>query len=439
MFGIDTRKAGLRFYRATKLAANAWETAFGSVARNTAMLLAIMAVRDGVSLPFVAYLARSLEAESFGRYSVATSYVAIFMAIFDLGAGKLLTREISRNRDEAQTLISAFLSPKPFALLALLPIVALFAAVMSYDDVESILLYESALVGFLMAVAISARAVFHAFQRMEYDGIGLLSERIVSFAGAVIAVKAGFGVIGVLGALTAGSFLDVLLSWGLVRVRFIPRISRSNVTTIQKHVRQGFPVFVTAVMSTLYLRTNTIIVERFLGATGAGWFSAAFQLFLLPLYLPQMLSLSLFPVFSEMYSSSPGKLQTVWRRVVPVMAVFGIVITVTGWFASEIIIPLIFSKAFLPSIPILQILLLALPFTFASSTMVQVLVASDRQHIVARVNLVITIAALTLSLWLVPRFQLKGAAAITVLAEASLLVAYYAALPNANENSENLR
>ena len=418
----------LKSLQSALLGENLRQPAFRSVARNTTILLVIVVIKDGLSLLFVTYLARSLGASLFGRYSVATSYIAISMMILDLGAGKLLTREISKNRNESPRLITAFLMPKPIAMLVTLLLAGLIAVIMAYDSILSVLVYESVLVGFFMAIAVSARAVFHAFQKMEYDGVGLILERIVSFLGAVVVIKLGMGVVGILGALVVGSLVDATTSWALVRAKFVPRISRSDFTTSRRYIKQGLPILVTAVSSTVYLRANTLIVERVLGDTSAGYFNVAFQLFIVFLYFPQMLGLSLFPIFSEMHAHRPDSLATTWKRLLPLMTLFGIIIGLAGVLLAPKLVHILFSSKFEPSVVVLQLLLLSLPFTFASGVLAQVMVATDRQHLVARATLLVMILSLGLNILLIPKFHLLGAALTMVVSQMSFLVAYVVAL-----------
>jgi len=403
------------------------------VSRNTLILLATTFAVNLISLPFIAFLARTLGAEGFGGYSVALTFAMVSMMVIDMGTGKLLTREISKLPDSASAVVGASILPKPFLFVITLTCGVLIGRALGYSDIQKSAIGLGIGIAGMMALSVAARAVFHAHQRMEYDAIGLLAERLVTIVGAVIAVRLGYGLLGILVAVLLGNTTDALVSWFYAHRRFTTGFSITGFSQVWDYLKMGFPLFLAAFFSTLYLRANVLMVDRVLGSHSAGWFNAALQINLLALYVPQMLSLALFPVVSQLAHQNTQFLDSTNRKSAWVMACGGILAAALLFLTAGWLIPLLYSPQFIPAIGILRILALGLPFTFASAYLSLVLVATNRQAIVGRVTVITVLINISLSLIFIHLFGLHGAAYAAVVTEIILLAQFALAVAQSKQ------
>ncbi|HSH04788.1 MAG TPA: flippase [Anaerolineae bacterium] len=398
----------------------------GRISRNTIILLLLAVSKDAITIPFLSFIARSLGPDGFGLYSVAMSYVAIFMAILDIGAGKILTREISKSKKDvgSLTVINSFFALKIPILLLTVGGTIILLRLISYSMEQQVNILLTVFIAFAMSLAIAARAVFHAFQEMEYDIVGILGERFVTILFAVIAVTLGLDVLGVLLAFLLGNIADACLSWYLVHRKFIGLEPSFSKTDTILYFRVGFPVLVTALFSTLYLRVGPILLERFVGETAAGLFQAGFHLFVLGLYIPQMMGLAIFPVFSRLAYENRIMLESVWRRSAFLMFLAGVILALSIAVISNWFIPFLYGEDFSAAIGVVQLLVWSLPFSFASVIMAQLLVALDQQAVVAKIAAVASVINIGLSLWLIPVWEMNGAAFAVALTEVFICLQY---------------
>ena len=420
---------GNRFQRLTDLVLLGIRKAFPSVplwhvSRNVIILLVSTLAVNVISIPFIAFLARALGVEGFGKYSVALTFAMISVMVIDMGTGKLLTREISRGEAAESAVIGASIFPKPFLFAITLVGGMLAGRALGYSGMQISAIGLGIGIAGMMAMTVAARAVFHAHQRMEYDAIGLLAERVVTIACAVVAVKLGFGLLGVLVAVLLGNVTDALLSWIFVRRRFIPVVSIKDHMQVWTYLRMGFPLFLAAFFSTLYLRANVLMVDRILGSHAAGWFNAALQINFLAIYVPQMLSLALFPVISRLAHHDTHALEITSRKGAWAMAFSGTLIAAFIFLVADWLIHLVYSAQFVPSIGVLRILAVGLPFTFTSSILALVLVATNRQATVGRATIIVTAINIGLNLIFIPIFGLNGSAYVAVITEVTLMAQY---------------
>lgn len=398
------------------------------VLRNAIILALTIVSVNAISVPFIAFLARALGPEGFGLYSVAVTFASIFAMAIDMGTGKLLTREISKHGHDVPMIIGAQLLPKPFLFVLIYLMGLVGGPLLGYRGAQWSMVLASIVIALFMAHGVAARAVFHAFQRMEYDAIGLLTERVVSVACAVMAVGLGYGVSGVVVGLIIGNMADTLVSWTLASRRFNVAIRRPDRACLMHALRAGFPLATAALFSTLYIRSQVILIERLLGSSAAGWYNAAFQLLVIALFIPQMFSLALFPVLARLAQQDRAELERIGFRVTWLMTGLGGLLSVAAAGMAGWIVPLLYSSAFAASIEILRVLALSLPLTFAHSMLAQVLVASDRQDVVGRATAIAAVASIAASAMVIQCFGVVGAAWAAVLAEALLLGQYLLAL-----------
>jgi O-antigen/teichoic acid export membrane protein len=397
--------------------------------RNASILLAITMLTDAVTVPYMGLLARRLGVAGFGTYSVAVSFVTIAVMVIDAGTGKLLTRELSAHETEAPSIVTASLLPKPALTLITLLIALLIAHALGHSGAPANHVALAILIAAMMALATAARAVFHAFQRMEFDAVGEVTERVVTIGLSIAAVLAGYGVVGVLVAMFFGNLADALASWFLVRRHFVRRLARANGVQIKRYLRMGFPLLVTALFSTLYLRANVVILGSTSGNSAAGIFNAAFQLLTLALYIPTVLGVAIFPYFSRLAHADARTLARATRYGALAMACAGLVAALALILAAGWLVPLIYSSRFVPSVTVLHILALGLPFTFTSALLQQVLIATNRQGIVGRATVYAAVINLALNVLLDRSLGTTGAAYVAAGTELILALQYlYAAM-----------
>jgi O-antigen/teichoic acid export membrane protein len=399
------------------------------IARNAGILLATTLVLNAVTIPYVAFLARKLGVVGFGSYSVAFTFVNIAVMVIDMGTGKLLTRELSGQEHKGPSIVGASLAPKP-----ILTVVSLCAAVgisyaLGYSSKQTVNVGLAILIATMMAVAVAARAVFHSYQRMEFDSVGMSSERLVTITCSVGAVLAGYGVTGVLCAALCGNLADASVSWFLVHRRFVRHVARPSWELIRAYLVLGFPLFVTALASTLYLRANVLILDGTSGTAAAGLFNAAFQMLVLALYVPQVLAVAIFPHFARLARGNTKAMLRASRNGAMVMAATGAAFALTLILVAGWLIPLLYTDRFHASVWILRILACTLPFTFVSSLLQQVLIATNRQGFVGRATVCAAIINIALNLVLDRSMGTTGTALVAVGTECLMALMFgYAVL-----------
>jgi len=385
---------------------------FRLIARNASILLAITLLTDGVTIPYIGFLARRLGVVGFGDYAVAMSFANVALMVIDMGTGKLLTQQLTKNEVSSPTVVGASLLPKPALTIASVLAAIAIGYGLGYRGVQLTHIGLAILVAATMAMAFAARAVFHSYQRMEYDVAGEFTERLITIAGGAGAVLAGFGVTGVLLATICGNLADATIGWVLVRIRFVARTAMPPRALVKEYLRLGFPLFVAALFATLYLRANVVILNATNGSAAAGLFNAAFQMLSLALYVPTALAFAIFPYFARLAHADARTLLRASRNAAALMACAGVVFAGALILISSWLIPFIYGERFAASVEVMRILALGLPCTFVSTLLIQVLIATNQQGFVGRATVVTALVNIALNILFDKNLGITGTAVI---------------------------
>lgn len=401
--------------------------------RTMAILFGCAIMVNVISIPFMSFLTRSLGTAGFGTYSIAVAFAFFASIIVDIGASALVIREMVGRTERASGIMAAFIAPKvPIAALCALGGMAVGAAIgYSGSTLTSVVLGTVA--GGFMALASATRAVFHAHQRMEFDAVGVLGERVATVGFAFVALALGWGVVGVMLAMAAGNLIDFALSWALVRTRFVPdmrlrgALSRTHATNpakrehVTRYLRMGTGLLVAGLSIQVYQRCQTLIIGWAWGRDEAGIFAAGFALFSLVTLVAGAVGLLTFPQVSRVaWERGHSALESLARRLVPAVGALGLLLGVALFITADTIVGALYAPEFKQSAVLLRALALAMPFTFMSGQLCQVLVAAGKQGAVGRATAIAALFNVAANLLVIPMAGVQGAAWVQVTTEVLL-------------------
>lgn len=189
------------------------------VAINSGLLLAAFGFQAVVSIVVVGILARYLGQAGLGRYGYVVSFIELFAAFVDLGLNRILTREISRHKAEADRFVSAALTVRLLLSVVVLAILAVLAAASRDPQLWlATLIYFAAQVLWLLGDVYNG--VFHGFQRMEYQFWTLGAHQVLWLVLTLGVVWLDLGLLAVFVARLVANAAKLLWVWQISRRRF---------------------------------------------------------------------------------------------------------------------------------------------------------------------------------------------------------------------------
>jgi O-antigen/teichoic acid export membrane protein len=188
-------------------------------------------------------------------------------------------------------------------------------------------------------------------------------------------------------------------------------------------MKESLPIGMISLSGMLYTYLDSIILSLLQPMEVVGWYSAAYRLMLVLLFIPTAVNVAVFPVMSKYFLSAPDALKLLYERYFKLMIIIGIPIGFGTIVLANKFILLIFGPAYTNSTIALQILVWTMVFTFAGASFVQLFMATNRQLFITKISLICVVINLILNLTLIPKFSYVGASFATVITEI-ILVSY---------------
>ncbi|MCI0477555.1 MAG: YfhO family protein, partial [Anaerolineales bacterium] len=183
-----------RFYRAEN------ETQVVTIAKNSILPMATSLLMKLIDLAFALLSLRVLGPVGTGRYGWAITVWLLANTITDFGLGILVTREVSRDRAQANRYLTNTAILRLLLWVAsLLPVAALTAIYFAFFDLTPDTAGALALlmIGMLpSSLAASLAFLFNAYEKFEYRIAVDFTTRLLAVALGVVALVAGYGYIG---------------------------------------------------------------------------------------------------------------------------------------------------------------------------------------------------------------------------------------------------
>lgn len=218
------------------------------------------------------------------------------------------------------------------------------------------------------------------------------------------------------------SGLRALVSWFLVRGELNTAPADFS---IRNTLIQAAPLAVLNFMIVLYFHIDMVMLPEMAPAEHSGWYKMAYTLIESLLFLSAAVAAALYPLFSNRQTSLDIKAQRL-SQALRLLAVIAMPIAWGTSLVSEPLIAMLFQSAegdFGPSSNALNILVWALPFMFANSSLVRLFLGLERQKLALSMVSVTALINLVLNAWSIPHWGYVGAASATVFSEAFLTVA----------------
>ncbi|MDD4816561.1 MAG: flippase [Victivallaceae bacterium] len=262
---------------------------------NTAWLFFEKAVRVVAGLFVGIYVMRQLGPEKFGALSNILSYAAMLASVAPLGMAEILVRELVTRPDDGERLLgTAFLLRMAAAVFVLLAAVPVF--VVTGTPKATAVLVMIALSGVLVQSLAALELYFQAFVKGKFIAMSQIAAvTACSLVRLVLAWKNApltlFAAVEPLLWMVEGAFLLWFYrrdGGRLERWRF----ARTEAATLLK---ASWPLLLSGIAVTVYMRIDQLMIDRMLGAGALGVYAAAVKTAEAFFFIPLLAGAALFP------------------------------------------------------------------------------------------------------------------------------------------------
>jgi O-antigen/teichoic acid export membrane protein len=355
----------------------------------------------------------------FGTYTVVSSIAAVAVGSADAGLSNLALREGTNAARAARgDLLANLLGLRITLCLAGIVLGVAFAALTGR---ASTFVFGVAAVGVGVALGLLQQAVTVHLQLELRNGVVAVLELVKTAS-----LTAAYGVFVLLGAGLTPFYLAPVIA-GLVVLAatalvvplglFRPQFERASWA---RALRSVLPFALAAAAVILYFRVTQITMGYIATAQQTRDYALAFRMIEALSVIPGLVGVSALPLITRARASGPERLRPLARSLAQTALVMGCGLATATAASASIAIRLIGGPPDSPSIAVLQVLAVALAFTFPLVVWSFLLLALERIRAVTIGGAIAAVSALVLALTLVPPFGATGGAVATLVAEGAL-------------------
>ena len=397
---------------------------FVRYAKNTSWMMSEHFLRIIAGLFIGIWVARFLGPEQFGLYSYVLAFTAILGGFVKLGLDGIMVRELVNNPEKRDTYLGTAFWLKILGALIILGLMAVILPFTSNDASTNLFIF-----------IIAAGLVFQSFEVVEFYFQSKVLAKIVSICkviqltlSSVIKIYLVLNKAELIWFVTVAAFdtLSLAVSYFVAyKIRSNPHFCKHFDLSIAKILlKDSWPLIISAIMIGLYMRIDQIMIKGMLGVYEVGIYSAAIKLSEAMLFIPTILSASLFPAILNAKKIDAlvyaKRLLILYRLIVAIAIISAIVIS----FLSINIVTFLYGEDFASGSVVLVICMWANIFICLQITSAKWYIAENLQMIALIRNIAGLAANVATNYILIPIYGIEGAAFATLF---SYLISGYLA------------
>ncbi|WP_323737147.1 flippase [Methanosphaera sp. ISO3-F5] len=395
-----------------------------TLVKNTSVLFLSQLVSYILAFFYTLYSARYLGTTNFGIISFATAISGLFAIFTDLGLSTLTIREVAKDKSKTGKYLGNHGTIKLILSLITMSALIIFVNVGTFDVVTKNVVY---LIG--SSVIINAfggvfTSLFRAYEQMEYQSISEILNASVLFVGILICVFTKQSVIAV-------SLVYVIASLAVLLYNFVICTRNYGLIHFQTDLKfwkylilTAYPLAITSIFALISFKMNTILLNMLTTSAVVGEYTAAFNLMQALIFIPTVFSTAVMPIFSKLYVDSREMLAYSYKKSLKYLTIISMPIAMGTTVLSDKIILFIYGSAYVNTIPILELIIWALPAIFLSYILGTSIASINKQHETVKATFICLLFSTFGNYILIQLFNGIGAAMITVLNEVSMVIFY---------------
>jgi O-antigen/teichoic acid export membrane protein len=395
------------------------------VAKNTLWQTLGRAIILICSLITTYFLTRLLGVEVWGNYIFITNIILIAFNLADFGAGTITFRNLAwpkLTKNQKRAIFSQSLTIKlSFTSITLIILAILIFSLDQFESIRLPTLLSSPVIIFL-SLRTLAEATFMAHSQFLVKASFETIAAVISIIGISLISQ-------IYSKITLG---QSLLIWGSgaaisATIAFISLKRRfPNIVTLslrfneaKKFLRQSAPIGIRQLVFALYdAGIDSFFLKTLIGSAAVGFYGLPYKIYTNLILGAAFFMNSLFPIIIK---KGHRNINPTLKRGAIFLLTSGLAIGLLVTFSAPTIIKIIGGEAFLASVPVLRILMLALVLGYLNHLTGYTMIALRAEKQLLYFSLLALAINLAGNWLLIPYFGIIGAAWTTVATEASIL------------------
>lgn len=396
------------------------------VAKNTLSLASAEVITKLLAFVMILFIARHLQDVGFGKYSFALAFASFFAIVSDLGLSTLTIREVARDKSLAGKYLGNILLVKFVLSFVSFLLVVIAINLMHYPPDTTLAVYIAGASVVVTSFNQFFRSIFRAFEKMEYEAVVRVVEKVVVFILVMCLIYFGYGLIEILFAFLISSVLSLIFSGLIVFKKFAKPKFEVDFSFLKNAIKEALPFGLTAIFVVIYFRIDTVMLSVMEGDAVVGWYNAAYNIIagLTAVVAGSIVGVS-YPLMSRYFKTADGNLKKIYVQLLQVLFASGLFISIFVTIFSAEIIQILYDYEYSNSAMALKVLIWAFFIICISTISSTLLYSINKQKIVMIGTGLGAILNIILNLILIPHYSLVGAAYATVATELFGFIIYF--------------
>ncbi|MDY0302916.1 MAG: flippase [Candidatus Moranbacteria bacterium] len=380
-----------------------------------------------LALVNIGFITRYLGINGFGDYATVLAFFSFFGAILDLGLYSVSTREISRKNADQEKIMGNVFTLRILSSFLVVVIAPILIWILPYgQNIEKGILIIALNYVFSSSYMV-LNGVFQKNLRMDKVTITEFFGKVVQVFFVAMAVKFDWGFDAIMFSVLANTLFTFLIVIFLSR-KYVRFSLSFDWIYWKKFFRMSFPVGISAMVTFLYFKMDTIILSILKGSEAVGIYNMAYKIIENITFFPGMMVGLILPLLSMYIFTDKQKFTKIINETAKVFFLLVVPLVIGTLFLAEDIISIIGGEDFIISANVLRILIVALAFIFFGNLFNSILIAANLQKKLMYILSFCAFFNIVLNLIFIPIYSYSGAATVSVLTELLVvaITAYFA-------------
>lgn len=368
-------------------------------------------------------IARYFGVNEFGYYATAFAFINMFLICTDIGLGRLLVREGSREESKTGLYLGNTLFFMTLFSAILYAAMILIAFLLQYETtvikLVVILGLSMFILGFQQRLFYS---VLQTFQRLDLSALLEILTSVLTVVFVIMVVKFKW-------TLTDFAYSKLLVSFltGVVTIWITLRFARPRyaLKKLGGMLKAAVPFGLSDIFYVFYFQINTVMLSVMRSESEVGIYSAAGRLIGPLLFVAHIINKAVLPITFKLFVDRQQDLKKTYHMLFHYLSMFSIPLTITLFFASKTIIHLLYGAEFNASATVFQILCWIVFLRFLNTAACTILTSIDKQALKTWYQGLMSAANIVINFFLIPRFGYMGAAVSILATEFIITILYF--------------
>lgn len=369
-----------------------------------------------------AMLLRYLGPAGNGEYTAILAHLTMFAIVADFGLYIILVKHLATLTEEHEKDAHALFTLRIISGVVILGLGVVVAwLVPSYPPIIRYGILIAASFNFLMSMNQLLSVVFQKHLRADWIALGEIVAKTVLLVGTFLVIMLNLNLLWIMATISVSALSNVAINFFASRRYFKFKIL-IDWQRWKSILKEAWPLALNVLFTMMYFKGDSLILYFYRPAAEVGLYGAPYKLLEVLITFPAMFVGLTLPILTAAWQRKDfPALYKGMQRSFDFLCVVTLPVVGGGFALAYPLTLLLGGPEYIPSVPILRILIFAVGAIYFATLFTYMVVAVDKQRTMMYGYAAAAVVGLSLYFTLIPPFGMYGAASVTVLTELLIL------------------